>query len=159
MTSRSRAWQDELADELHSHSQETSTLVAPRGRAAIGKGVTKRSSEAITTTNEAELRLAAKREIEARAMRERYLPEDLCDGATWNILVDLFVNRLEERDVSISSSCLAARVPTSTALRHINDLVRRGWCRRTNDASDGRRCWLELTDTAVAALSDYFSRS
>lgn len=157
MTSRSRALRDELADEFHSHRHEASTLVAPRGQAAIGKGVTKRSFEPIATTNEAELHRAAKRELEARAMRERFLPEDLCDGATWNILVDLFVNRLEERDVSISSSCLASRVPTSTALRHINDLVRRGWCRRTNDASDGRRCWLELTDTAVAALSDYFA--
>ena len=94
--------------------------------------------------------------LKARTSREDYFPNDICDGASWNILTDLFLSHLEGRTVCISSSCIASRAASTTALRHVNELISKGWCRRVSDASDRRRSWLVLTEKAIGPLSTYF---
>lgn len=90
--------------------------------------------------------------IKARRLRERFLPADLFADPAWDMLLDLAASRLEGIRVSVSSLCIAANVPTTTALRWIKLLVDRGLVRRTTDPADARRSFIDLTPETVPAL-------
>jgi hypothetical protein len=65
-----------------------------------------------------ELAALARRYLRHRRERERLLPDLFADPA-WDILLDLFAASIERRPVSVSSACVAAAVPPTTALRWI----------------------------------------
>lgn len=90
--------------------------------------------------------------IQARRLRERYLPGKLFADPAWDILLDLTAARLEKRQVCVTSLCIAASVPPTTALRWIALLSDRGLVTRMPDAKDGRRTVVELTDEAADAM-------
>jgi DNA-binding MarR family transcriptional regulator len=90
--------------------------------------------------------------IKARRQRERFLDPALFADAVWDILLDLAASRLEERPVSVSSLCIAASVPTTTALRTIKQLVDRGLLHRRGDPSDARRTYIGLSAQAARAM-------
>jgi hypothetical protein len=79
-----------------------------------------------------------------------------CDPS-WDILLELFVSTLEGRKVTVSTACMAACAPTTTALRHIAYLVQEGLVVRRPHPADARSTYLELTGPAVAKLTQYFS--
>ncbi len=96
--------------------------------------------------------------IRARQARERFLPADLFGEPAWDMLLDLFVARLEVRDVSVSSLCIAARVPTTTALRWIRTLCEAGLFERRDDLTDARRAFVSLGATAEAGMAAYLGQ-
>jgi hypothetical protein len=79
-----------------------------------------------------------------------------CDPS-WDILLELFVSTLEGRKVTVSTACMAACAPTTTALRHIAYLVQEGLVMRRPHPADARSTYLELTEPAIAKLTQYFS--
>ncbi|HYE27349.1 MAG TPA: hypothetical protein VEA61_03830 [Allosphingosinicella sp.] len=81
-----------------------------------------------------------------------------CDPS-WDILLELFVSTLEGRKVTVSTACMAACAPTTTALRHIAYLVQEGLVIRRPHPCDARSTYLELTGQAVARLTQYFSET
>lgn len=81
-----------------------------------------------------------------------------CDPS-WDILLELFVSTLEGRKVTVSTACMAACAPTTTALRHIAYLVQEGLVVRRPHPADARSTFLELTDQAIAKLTQYFSET
>jgi len=92
--------------------------------------------------------------LRARRMREQYLPGDLFADPAWDMILDLLAARLAGQRVSVSSLCIAASVPPTTALRWIRQLTDRGILTRIDDPEDGRRVFIDLTDDATeAALS------
>lgn len=92
----------------------------------------------------------------ARRARERFFDADLFGEPVWDILLDLFVQMNSGRTVSITSACIASSVPPTTALRWITMLVQRGLVKRTNDPSDARRTFIELTEPALLKFNNYF---
>jgi DNA-binding MarR family transcriptional regulator len=70
-------------------------------------------------------------------------------------LLDLFVAGEEGQRISISSCCIAAAVPPTTALRWIGMLKKRGLIQEVVDPSDGRRKWLSLTPHVHEAMRNY----
>ncbi|MFX7938349.1 winged helix DNA-binding protein, partial [Acinetobacter baumannii] len=78
---------------------------------------------------------------------------DLFFDPCWDILLDLYIAHRKNRQISISSACMAANVPTSTALRWITTLERRGLVLSEKDAKDSRRRLVRLTLTAIAQVS------
>jgi DNA-binding MarR family transcriptional regulator len=64
--------------------------------------------------------------------------------------------RLEGGQVAVSSLCIAAAVPATTALRWIRTLTEHGLFVRAADPEDGRRIFIELSDEAADALTAYF---
>lgn len=60
-------------------------------------------------------------------------------------MLDLFVARVREEEVAISSLVIGASVPQSTALRRIRELVRRGDFIARADPHDGRRTFITLS--------------
>jgi DNA-binding transcriptional ArsR family regulator len=93
--------------------------------------------------------------IRARRLRDQYLPADLFADPAWDMLLDLMAARLEGHRVAVSSLCIAAAVPATTALRWIKMLTDQGLVVRSADPQDGRRVYIELADEAARALTAY----
>jgi DNA-binding MarR family transcriptional regulator len=94
--------------------------------------------------------------IRQRQLRGNFLPTELIADPVWDMLLDLYAAQYEGGQVSVSSLCIAAAVPTSTALRWIKTLTRCGWFIRTRDERDGRRVYIHLSDDTSRKLDAYF---
>lgn len=95
--------------------------------------------------------------IRARRLREDLFGDGLFADPAWDILLDLMAARIEGRSVAVSSLCIAAAVPATTALRWIKQLTEAGLLHRVADPDDGRRVFIELTDHAETAMAAYFA--
>lgn len=93
--------------------------------------------------------------IKARRARARFFPADLFSDPAWDMLLDLAAARLEGRCVSVSSLCIAAAVPTTTALRWIRNLCDVGVFERRTDPGDARRAFIVLSDATAEAMLAY----
>ena len=60
--------------------------------------------------------------------------------------------RLERRDVAVSSLCIAAAVPPTTALRWISAMTEQGLLVRVADADDRRRVFIRLSADAAERM-------
>lgn len=94
--------------------------------------------------------------IRQRRQREQYLPADIFADPAWDMILDLYAAHLEGNLVSVSSLCIAAAVPQTTALRWIKLLTEKGLFRRTEDPADGRRINVDLSEEARSQLDAYF---
>lgn len=97
-----------------------------------------------------------RRMLRQRRMREHYFPADLFADPAWDMLLDLYAARLERQPVSVSSLCIAAAVPATTALRWIKTMTDAGLFLREQDPHDGRRIFIALAEGAYDALVRYF---
>jgi hypothetical protein len=98
-------------------------------------------------------------EIERRSTRHRYLSNAIFGEPAWDIVIDLFLSHLMHKNISVSSACLAANVPQTTALRHIVKLESRGMIMRVGDETDQRRVWLKLTPATFEAIKQWALQS
>ena len=98
-------------------------------------------------------------EIRNRRLRTRYFATDLFSDPAWDILLDLFQGELMQRRVSVSSACIGAAVPPTTALRWIASMVKRRMLVRHADPIDGRRVFVELSPDASLAMRLYFTNT
>jgi DNA-binding MarR family transcriptional regulator len=95
--------------------------------------------------------------IRARRLRSRYFQEDLFADPAWDMLLDLLQAEIAQLRVPVSSLCIAAAVPATTALRWLKALVDQGLFVRRADPHDGRRVFVELSPDASQALRRYFA--
>lgn len=95
--------------------------------------------------------------IRARRLRDQYLPPALFADPAWDMLLDLMAARLEAQPVAVSSLCIAAAVPPTTALRWIQTLADADLIERRPDQRDGRRVFISLADRAAEAMQRYFT--
>jgi len=93
--------------------------------------------------------------LKLRRDRERYFPAELFSDPAWDMLLDLTAARLEGRNVSVSSLCIAAAVPTTTALRWIRNLCDIGIFERTTDPDDLRRGIISLSERSAELMLRY----
>jgi len=93
--------------------------------------------------------------IRARRLRDQYFSGEMFADPAWDMLLDLMAARLEQKRVAVSSLCIAAAVPATTALRWIKVLTDRGLFVRSADPQDGRRVYIELSDETARALAAY----
>lgn len=89
-----------------------------------------------------------------RRLRARHLPALSLGEPAWDILLDLAVAQYWRRETSVTSLCIAADVPSTTALRWINSMTREGLIVRRPCQRDGRRSFLAIApDTYQAMLA------
>ena len=93
--------------------------------------------------------------IELCSTRQNFFPDGLFSDPAWDMLLDLTHARLSGKRVSVSSLCIASRVPATTALRRIGDLVSQGLATRVRDENDGRRVFVDLTDEGFTRMLAY----
>jgi DNA-binding transcriptional ArsR family regulator len=97
--------------------------------------------------------------LRARRIRADFLPGDLFADPAWDMMLDLLAAQLEHERVSVSSLCIAAAVPPTTALRWIRTLTDKGLVERQADPHDGRRVFIALAQEAADALTRWFGAS
>lgn len=74
----------------------------------------------------------------------------------WDIMLDLYAAHLEDRKISVSSACIAAAVPATTALRWLKTLSDNGQIVRVPDLDDGRRIFVAISEDSIGRLEAYF---
>ena len=97
-------------------------------------------------------------EICRALIRERkrvgvHLGFELCPVPAWDILLDLYVARREQRSIQIWSLCVAANIPTSTAHRKIGEMIERGILVRN---AEGGKVTVSLSDAYADKLELLF---
>ncbi|MGI4876720.1 MAG: hypothetical protein ACRYG4_04475 [Janthinobacterium lividum] len=95
--------------------------------------------------------------VRARRARERYFPGDIFADPAWDMLLDLTAARAEGQPVSVSSLCIAACVPPTTALRWIRTLCDSGLFDRASDPLDARRAFIALAEPTARAMARYLA--
>lgn len=100
-----------------------------------------------------------RRLLRLRRLRENFFDPSLFADPAWDMLLDLMAARLEEAQVAVSSLCIAAAVPPTTALRWIKAMTDHGLFERCADPEDGRRIFIRLSDTATQGMARYFEAS
>lgn len=98
-----------------------------------------------------------RRIIAARQARAKFFDGELFADPAWDMLLDLTAAHAEHSRVSVTSLCIAAAVPATTALRWIKQLVDSGVFVRVADAGDRRRAFIALSDQSTSAMARYFS--
>ena len=114
-----------------------------------------------TQTNEAvgdkEIAATLRLIIGSRGQRARFFPSQFFADPAWDILLDLTRARLDGQQVSVSSVCIAASVPMSTALRWVRQMTEAGLLRRWTDPKDRRRDLIALTDQTAQRMWEYLA--
>ncbi len=64
----------------------------------------------------------------------------------WDILLDLYMAKAQNKEISVTSACIGAACPSTTALRWIHALEKMNLIIRKPDAEDRRRFILGLTE-------------
>ena len=96
--------------------------------------------------------------VRGRRLREQFFDAVLFADPAWDILLDLYLSRLEQRRTTVSNLCSAAAAPATTALRYLNTLVDRGLVVRRPNPLDLRVVYVELADAAFDCMQQYFRR-
>ncbi|WP_422059835.1 winged helix DNA-binding protein [Sphingopyxis sp.] len=94
--------------------------------------------------------------VQRRRLRSEFLPPTLFAEPAWDMLLDLYAAHHEGKRVSVSSLCIAAAVPSTTALRSIEGMTEQGCLVRERDPDDGRRIFVALSDKARRGLDAWF---
>ena len=97
--------------------------------------------------------------IRFRRKREAVFGPGLFADPAWDMLLDLFVAREQGRNISVSSLCIAAAVPPTTALRWIRHMDERGLLERRKDPRDGRRVWIAIKAEVHKKMRDLLAGS
>lgn len=98
---------------------------------------------------------AIRAQIRARRLRAQFFDPQLFADPAWDMLLDLMAARLERVSVSVSSLCIAAAVPPTTALRWITTMIQAGLFEREDDPLDRRRAYIALTNKAFEGMRNY----
>ncbi|MCB2079774.1 MAG: winged helix DNA-binding protein [Novosphingobium sp.] len=99
---------------------------------------------------------------EAEYLRRRYRDQIFADPSlfgepTWDILLDLMTSEMKGRKLSVTSACIGACVPSTTALRWLSVLENKGLVTRENDRKDGRRAFIRISPDGFRKMVNYFS--
>ena len=119
------------------------------------------ANEAMTGSRSAETPPAAdtarlaRRFYAERRRRAKLFPDNLFGEPAWDILLDLFAAQAENKDISVTSACIAAQVPTTTGLRHIQNLEAAQLIERHSDPRDHRRVFVRLRPEAFERMRQY----
>jgi CheY-like chemotaxis protein len=160
-TSRPRHWLHDAASEqdqpaLHELSEEVRRIAGLLESLSEddGKGVhAPKGADGPRRSEACKVRAI----IRARRARDQFFPADLFADPAWDILLDLFAAHLENQRVAVSSLCIAAAVPATTALRWIKTLTDQGLLIRSADPQDGRRVYIELAPDTAGQLEAYLA--
>lgn len=87
------------------------------------------------------------------AMRKIVDPRFIHDPA-FDVLLDMIISQASQRRVSISGASAGSGVAPTTSLRWITRFCEDGIAKRTDDPSDHRRSWVQLTDDVFGELCD-----
>jgi len=95
----------------------------------------------------------------ARRYRTSHFDAELFADPAWDMLLDLFINKVRGVRVSTVSLCLSAHVPSTTALRWIRVLEKQGLLHRHRAPDDHRLKLIELSQEGYRRMRRYISQA
>lgn len=95
--------------------------------------------------------------IDLRKRREQEFGADIFGEPAWDILLDLFIQRVDGRRTSATSASIASRSPTTTALRYIAILEKKGLLTKRVAEHDLRVHYVELSDDGYRRMLELLS--
>jgi DNA-binding MarR family transcriptional regulator len=93
--------------------------------------------------------------IGTRGLRNHHFGSALFNDPAWDILLVLHRARLQQQRITVSGICSSAGLPLATGIRWIANLVDAGHLLRVPDPYDGRRVFVELSQIAASAMSNF----
>ena len=149
---------DQSAERLRQLSDEVSRIASTLARLSTEPGVPQRTPAVVTDAEVPPVSADTVRSvIRARRLRSRFFEEDLFADPAWDMLLDLLQAEIAQLRVPVSSLCIAAAVPATTALRWLKTMTDKGIFVRRADPHDGRRVFVELSRDASVAIRRYFA--
>lgn len=150
---------DKNAERLRQLSEEVSRIASTLARLSAGPGSSPMARPDAAPGGELPSISAetVRSVIRARRLRARFFSEELFADPAWDMLLDLLQAEIAQLRVPVSSLCIAAAVPATTALRWLKTMVAQGMFIRRADPHDGRRVFVELAPDASVALRRYFA--
>ena len=149
---------DRNSERLRQLSEEMSRIASTLARLSSGPVATPPILDAARSSEAPPLSADVVRNvIRARRLRARFFSEELFADPAWDMLLDLLQAEIAQLRVPVSSLCIAAAVPATTALRWLKTLVGQGLFVRRADPHDGRRVFVELAPETSQALRRYFA--
>lgn len=123
-----------------------------QGLAALADRLVGQNAAAAADMAEADCIAFLESQFRIRRLRGRHLPGLSLGEPAWDILLDLAVAQYWHRETSVTSLCIAADVPSTTALRWINSMTREGLIVRRHCNRDGRRSFLAISPASYQAM-------
>jgi DNA-binding MarR family transcriptional regulator len=149
---------DRNAERLRQLSDEVSRIASTLARLSTGPSAPPPALQSAPVADAPPVSAETVRSIiRARRLRSRYFQEELFADPAWDMLLDLLQAEISHLRVPVSSLCIAAAVPATTALRWLKTMVQQGLFIRRADPHDGRRVFVELAPEASRALRNYFA--
>jgi DNA-binding MarR family transcriptional regulator len=149
---------DRNADRLRQLSEEVSRIASTLARLSAGPGAPAPAREPEPARELPPVSAETVRHvIRARRLRARYFSEELFADPAWDMMLDLLQAEIAQLRVPVSSLCIAAAVPATTALRWLKTMVADRLFIRRADPHDGRRVFVELAPDTSHALRRYFA--
>jgi DNA-binding MarR family transcriptional regulator len=145
------------AARLRQLSDEVSRIAATLARLSVGPGAAPDKPEPPIGQAPNVSLDTVRQVIRARRLRARFFDEELFADPAWDMLLDLLQAEIAQHRVPVSSLCIAAAVPATTALRWIKTMTDAGLFKRRADPHDGRRVFVELSHRASDAMRRYFA--
>jgi DNA-binding MarR family transcriptional regulator len=154
----SDAASDRSAERLRQLSDEVSRIASTLARLSTGPSSTPSRPAEVPASESPDVSADTVRSvIRARRLRARFFSEELFADPAWDMLLDLLQAEIAQLRVPVSSLCIAASVPATTALRWLKTMTNEGLFLRRADPHDGRRVFVELAPHASQALRRYFA--
>ena len=150
------------AARLRQLSDEVSRIASTLARLSVGPGPRPWAEPEASAAGQPAPPVSAelvRQVIRARRLRARFFDEELFADPAWDMLLDLFQAEIAQHRVRVSSLCIAAAVPPTTALRWIKTMTDAGLLLRRADPHDGRRVFVELAPHAGQAMRRYFAEA
>ena len=143
-----------LSEDVDRIARTLATLSADREVVTMADIALEEADEGVAADGEGAVELI-RAMLRARRLRDRFFAPELFSDPAWDMLLDLAVAGLERKRVAVSSLCIAASVPPTTALRYIKTMTDAGLFVRRPDRTDGRRVFIELSEGTLAAMLRY----
>ena len=90
--------------------------------------------------------------LQTRRKRGRLLATDVLADCAWDMLLDLFVNRVDGKLTSTPSLCARTSAPPSTAMRYVALLERAGLVEQVQPHGDATHPTIGLTQEGFAKI-------
>jgi len=124
-----------------------------QGLAALADRLVGQSPPAVDSgISEADCVALLETQFRVRRLRGRHLPGLALGEPAWDMLLDLSVASYWRRETSVTSLCIAADVPSTTALRWISSMTKAGLIERRPCQRDGRRSFLAIAPETYQAM-------
>ena len=100
-----------------------------------------------------QLAIFAKRLLDLRRSRGRFLDPDMFGEPAWDMILALYIASIEQYRLKVTDLVNESRVPASTGLRWIRRLQEAGLIVRHENPLDGRINFLEISEGGIQKVS------